>query len=272
MLLAKRKNTANSEYGLHSVTTVKPITHKSNFQNIIKMVKVDSKFVGTFYFNLCPVKVRPKYYGKAAMIISTLLGIDHRVAEQMAADSGKPSLDIAVNNLIKLQLVKICLNEAGVFIAGNKLDTTYYLKKNADHSVPDLVGNDNVAKEAYYEAYKLFRSSYADMFHITVPKVDDVEDEDRIDVAPFVENREQETKGKPEDIVMNAILDDIKSHLQVPLSPAEIDRARKYFIVFRARLIMAELMKLDPSDPLFNLLDQKLHGSKDQREKSNRRG
>lgn len=225
--------------------------------------KKDSKFVGTFLFSLCSVRVKPECYGKAAMIISTLLGIDHRVAEQMAADSGKPSLDIAVKSLIELQLVKICLNEAGVFIAGDKLDTTYYLKKSASRSVPDLVGNDNVAKEAYYEAYKLFRSTYAEMFHITVPKVDDVEDEDRIDVAPFVENHEQETKEEPEDIVMNAILDDIKSHFQVPLSPAEIDRARKYFIVFRARLIMAELIKLDPSDPLFNLLDQKLHGSKD---------
>ena len=227
------------------------------------MAKVDSKFVGTFLFSLCSVRVKPECYSKAAMIISTLLGIDHRVAEQMAADSGKPSLDIAVNNLIKLQLVKICLNEAGVFIAGDKLDTTYYLKKNADRSVPDLVGNDNVAKKAYYEAYKLFRSSYADMFHITVPKVDDVEDEDKIDVASF-ENHERETK-ETKNIVIDAILDDIKSHLQVPLSPAEIDRARKYFIVFRARLIMAELMKLDPADPLFNLLDQKLHGSKDQR-------
>lgn len=265
MLLAKRKNTANSGYGLHNVIIVKPITHKSNFQNIIKMIKVDSKFVGTFYFNLCPVKVRPKYYGKAAMIISTLLGIDHRVAEQMAADSGKPSLDIAVNNLIKLQLVKICLNEAGVFIAGNKLDTTYYLKKNADRSVPDLVGNDNVAKEAYYEAYKLFRDTYAEMFHITVPKVNDVEDEDRIDVVPFVKNREQET-GKEQifkDVVLNAILNDIKDHLETTLSPAEIDRAEKYYLTFRMRLILAELMALEPEDPLFNLLDVKLHGSKD---------
>ena len=229
------------------------------------MAKVDSKFVGTFLFSLCSVRVKPECYSKAAMIISTLLGIDHRVAEQMAADSGKPSLDVAVKDMITLQLVKICLNRAGVFVEDDELDVTHYLKKNAGCLVPNLVGNDNVAKEAYYEAYKLFRSTYADMFHITVPKVDDVEDEDRIDVAPFVENREQETKGKPEDIVMNAILDDIKSHLQVPLSPAEIDRARKYFIVFRARLIMAELMKLDPADPLFNLLDQKLHGSKDQR-------
>lgn len=224
--------------------------------------KKDSKFVGTFLFSLCSVRVKPECYGKAAMIISTLLGIDHRVAEQMAADSGKPSLDVAVKDMITLQLIKICLNEAGVFIGDDKLDTTYYLKKNANRSVPDLVGNDNVAKEAYYEAYKLFRSTYAEMFHITVPKVNDIEDEDRIDVASF-ENHEQETKEEPEDIVMNAILDDIKSHLQVPLSPAEIDRARKYFIVFRARLIITELMKLDPSDPLFNLLDQKLHGSKD---------
>lgn len=226
------------------------------------MDKVDSKFVGTFLFSLCSVRVKPECYGKAAMIISTLLGIDHRVAEQMAADSGKPSLDVAVKDMITLQLVKICLNRAGVFVEDDELDVTHYLKKNAGCLVPNLVGNDNVAKEAYYEAYKLFRSTYADMFHITVPKVDDVEDEDKIDVASF-ENHERETKEEPEDIVMNAILDDIKSHLQVPLSPAEIDRARKYFIVFRARLIMAELMKLDPSDPLFNLLDQKLHGSKD---------
>lgn len=226
--------------------------------------KKDSKFVGTFLFSLCSVKVKPECYGKAAMIISTLLGIDHRVAEQMAADSGKPSLNVAVKDMIMLQLVKICLNRAGVFVEDDELDVTHYLKKNAGCLIPNLVGNDNVAKEAYYEAYKLFRSTYADMFHITVPKVDDIEDEDKIDVASF-ENHERETKEEPEDIVMNAILDDIKSHLQVPLSPAEIDRARKYFIVFRARLIMAELMKLDPSDPLFNLLDQKLHGSKDQR-------
>lgn len=225
--------------------------------------KKDSKFVGTFLFSLCSVRVKPECYGKAAMIISTLLGIDHRVAEQMAANSGKPSLDVAVKDMITLQLVKICLNRAGVFVEDDELDVTHYLKKNAGCLVPNLVGNDNMAKEAYYEAYKLFRSTYADMFHITVPKVDDIEDEDKIDVASF-ENHERETKEEPEDIVMNAILDDIKSHLQVPLSPAEIDRARKYFIVFRARLIMAELMKLDPSDPLFNLLDQKLHGSKDQ--------
>lgn len=223
----------------------------------------DSKFVGTFLFSLCSVRVKPECYGKAAMIISTLLGIDHRVAEQMAAGSGKPSLDVAVKDMITLQLVKICLNRAGVFVEDDELDVTHYLKKNAGCLIPNLVGNDNVAKEAYYEAYKLFRSTYAEMFHITVPKVDDIEDEDKIDVASF-ENHERETKEEPEDIVMNAILDDIKSHLQVPLSPAEIDRARKYFIVFRARLIMAELMKLDPSDPLFNLLDQKLHGSKDQ--------
>lgn len=226
---------------------------------------IDSKFVGTFYFSLCTVRVRPKYYGKAAMIISTLLGIDHKVAEQMAADSGKQSLDIAVNNLIKLQLVKICLNEAGVFIAGRKLDTTYYLKKNANNSVPDLVGNDNVAKEAYYEAYKLFRDTYAEMFHITVPKVNDVEDEDRIDVVSFVKNREQET-GKEQifkDVVLNAILNDIKDHLETTLSPAEIDRAKKYYLTFRMRLILAELMALGPEDPLFNLLDVKLHGSKD---------
>lgn len=223
--------------------------------------KKDSKFVGTFLFSLCSVRVKPECYGKAAMIISTLLGIDHRVAEQMAADSGKPSLDVAVKDMITLQLVKICLNRAGVFVEDDELDVTHYLKKNAGCLVPNLVGNDNVAKEAYYEAYKLFRSTYADMFHITVPKVDDVEDEDKIDVASF-ENHERETK-ETKNIVMDAILDDIKSHLQVPLSPAEIDRARKYFIVFRARLIMAELMKLDPADPLFNLLDVKLHGSKD---------
>lgn len=223
--------------------------------------KKDSKFVGTFLFSLCSVRVKPECYGKAAMIISTLLGIDHRVAEQMAADSGKPSLDVAVKDMITLQLVKICLNRAGVFVEDDELDVTHYLKKNAGCLVPNLVGNDNVATEAYYEAYKLFRSIYADMFHITVPKVDDIEDEDKIDVASF-ENHERETK-ETKNIVMDAILDDIKSHLQVPLSPAEIDRARKYFIVFRARLIMAELMKLDPADPLFNLLDVKLHGSKD---------
>lgn len=223
--------------------------------------KKDSKFVGTFLFSLCSVRVKPECYGKAAMIISTLLGIDHRVAEQMTADSGKPSLDVAVKDMITLQLVKICLNRAGVFVEDDELDVTHYLKKNAGCLVPNLVGNDNVAKEAYYEAYKLFRSTYADIFHITVPKVDDVEDEDKIDVASF-ENHERETK-ETKNIVMDAILDDIKSHLQVPLSPAEIDRARKYFVVFRARLIMAELMKLDPSDPLFNLLDQKLHGSED---------
>lgn len=223
--------------------------------------KKDSKFVGTFLFSLCSVRVKPECYSKAAMIISTLLGIDHRVAEQMAADSGKPSLDVAVKDMITLQLVKICLNRAGVFVEDDELDVTHYLKKNAGCLVPNLVGNDNVAKEAYYEAYKLFRSTYTDMFHITVPKVDDIEDEDKIDVASF-ENHERETK-ETKNIVMDAILDDIKSHLQVPLSPAEIDRARKYFVVFRARLIMAELMKLDPSDPLFNLLDQKLHGSED---------
>lgn len=228
------------------------------------MAKVDSKFVGTFYFSLCSVRVRPMYYGKAAMIISTLLGIDHRVAEQMAADSGKPSLNVAVKDLIKLQLVKICLNEAGVFIADNKLDTMYYLKKNADRSAPDLVGNDNVAKEAYYEAYKLFRDTYAEMFHITVPEVDDVEDEDRIDIKPL-ENHEQETEAKQvsKDIVTDAILCDIKSHLQTPLSPAEIDRAKRYYLAFRMRLILTELMALKPEDPLFNLLDKKLHGSKD---------
>lgn len=227
------------------------------------MVKVDSKFVGTFYFNLCPVKVRPKYYGKAAMIISTLLGIDHRVAEQMAADSGKPSLDIAVNNLIKLQLVKICLNEAGVFIAGDKLDTTYYLKKNADRSVPDLVGNDNVAKEAYYEAYKLFRSSYADMFHITVPKVNDVEDEDRIDIKPFVENREQETKAEPErhDEWLEDLLKDIRDHFDQGASTSEIDRARKFYHLFRKRLMIMELMAEKPESPVFYILEKTLHGS-----------
>ena len=227
------------------------------------MVKVDSKFVGTFYFNLCPVKVRPKYYGKAAMIISTLLGTDHRVAEQMAADSGKPSLDIAVNNLIKLQLVKICLNEAGVFIAGNKLDTTYYLKKNADRSVPDLVGNDNVAKEAYYEAYKLFRSSYAEMFHIAVPKVDDVEDEDRIDVAPFVENHERETKEELElhNEWLEDLLKDIRDHFDQGASTSEIDRARKFYYLFRKRLMIMELMAEKPESPVFYILEKTLHGS-----------
>lgn len=199
------------------------------------------------------------------MIISTLLGIDHKVAEQMAADSGKPSLDIAVNNLIKLQLVKICLNEAGVFIAGNKLDTTYYLKKNANSSIPDLVGNDNVAKEAYYEAYKLFKDTYADMFHITVPKVDDIEDEDKIYVAPFVENREQETETEEEynEDWLEDLLKDIRDHFDQGASTKEIDRARKFYYLFRSRLMIMELMALKPESPVFYILDKVLHGSKD---------
>ena len=103
------------------------------------------------------------------------------------------------------------------------------------------------------------------MFHIVIPQVNDVEEEDRISCQRPVENQEQEATKETKNIVIDAIVDDIKSHFQAPLSPAEIDRARRYFLAFRARLITAELMKLDPSDPLFNLLDQKLHGSKDQR-------
>lgn len=228
------------------------------------MAKVDSKFVGTFFFSLRSVKVKPVCYGKAAMIISTLLGVDREVAEQMVADSGNPSLDVTVKDLIKLQLVKICLNKAGVFVGNDKLNVTYYFKKNANRSVPDLVGNDNVAKEAYYEAYKLFRSTYADMFNITVPEVNDVEDEDRIDIKSL-ENHERETKEKQsnEDVMLNVFLNDIKDHLKTTLCPAEIDRAKRYYLAFRMRLILAELMALKPDDPLFNLLDIKLHGSKD---------
>lgn len=227
--------------------------------------KIDSKFVGTFLFSLCSVKVKPECYGKAAMIISTLLGIDHRVAEQMAADSGKPSLDLTVKDLIKLQLVKICLNRAGVFVEGDELDVMHYLKKNTSCSVPDLVGNDNVAKEAYYEAYKLFRSTYAEMFHITVPKVDDIEDEDRVDVAPFVENHERETREKPEcfEEWLEDLLNDIRNHFDQGASTKEIDRARKFYYLFRSRLIIMELMAEKPESPVFYILDKVLHGSED---------
>lgn len=226
--------------------------------------KIDSKFVGTFLFSLCSVKVKPECYGKAAMIISTLLGIDHRVAEQMAADSGKPSLDIAVKSLIELQLVKICLNKAGVFVEDDELDVTHYLKKNADCLIPNLVGNDNVAKEAYYEAYKLFKDTYAEMFHITVPKVNDIEDEDRVDVASS-ENHEQETKAKPEcyEDWLDNFLDELRDHFDQGASTKEIDRARKYYHLFRSRLIIMELMVLEPEDPTFNIVDKVLHGSKD---------
>lgn len=226
--------------------------------------KKDSKFVGTFLFSLCSVRVKPECYGKAAMIISTLLGIDHRVAEQMAADSGKPSLDIAVKDMITLQLVKICLNKAGVFVEDDELDVTHYLKKNAGCLVPNLVGNDNVAKEAYYEAYKLFRSTYADMFHITVPKVNDIEDEDKIDAASF-ENHEQETEAKPEcyEDWLDNFLDELRDHFDQGASTKELDRARKYYYLFRSRLIIMELMVLEPEDPTFNIVDKALHGSKD---------
>lgn len=228
--------------------------------------KKDSKFVGTFLFSLCSVRVKPECYGKAAMIISTLLGIDHRVAEQMAADSGKPSLDVAVKDMIMLQLVKICLNKAGVFVEDDELDVTHYLKKNAGCLVPNLVGNDNVAKEAYYEAYKLFRSTYADMFHITVPKVDDVEDEDKIDVASF-ENHERETEkngsvGKVIDALGDKLAKVISDYYKYA-GNNNIDNVRNYYLYFRHRLIIMELTELNPSDPLFNLLDVKLHGSKD---------
>lgn len=231
--------------------------------------KKDSKFVGTFFFSLRSVKVKPVCYGKAAMIISTLLGIDHRVAEQMAADSGNPSLDVTVKDLIKLQLVKICLNKAGVFVGNDKLDVTYYFKKNADRLVPDLVGNDNVAKEAYYEAYKLFRSTYAEMFHITVPEVDDVEDEDRIDIKSL-ENHEQETKVEPEhhEEWLEDLLNDIRNHFYEGASTKEIDRARKFYYLFRSRMVIMELMALKPESPVFYILDKVLHGSEDYREKS----
>lgn len=224
----------------------------------------EAKFRGRFLFSLSSNKIKKDCYGKAAMIISTLLGIDHKVAEQLAADSGRTATDISVYDLRKLQLVKICLNKAGVFVPGNELDTARYLRLNESSAVPDLVSNDEVAHEAYYEAYKTFRDTYADMFHIAVPQVDDIEEEDRIDCQRPVENQEQEATKETKNIVIDAILCDIKSHFQAPLSPAEIDRTKRYFLAFRARLIIAELMKLDPSDPLFNLLDQKLHGSKDQ--------
>lgn len=224
--------------------------------------KIDSKFVGTFVFNLCSVKVKPECYGKAAMIVSTLLGIDHRVAEQMAADSGKPSLDLTVKDLIKLQLVKICLNKAGVFVEGDELDVMHYLKKDAYCLVPNLVGNDNVAKEAYYEAYKLFRSTYAEMFHITVPEVDDIEDEDRIDVKPL-ENHERETKEEPEcfEEWLEDLLNDIRNHFDQGASTKEIDRARKFYHLFRSRLIIMELMAEKPESLMFYILDKVLHGS-----------
>lgn len=223
----------------------------------------EAKFHGRFLFSLSTNKIKKDCYGKAAMIISTLLGIDHRVAEQLAADSGRTATDISVYDLRKLQLVKICLNKAGVFVPGNELDTVRHLRLNESSAVPDLVSDDEVSHEAYYEAYKAFRDTYADMFHIAVPQVDDIEEEDRIDCQRPVENQEQEATKETKNIVIDAIVCDIKSHFQAPLSPAEIDRAKRYFLAFRARLIIAELMKLDPSDPLFNLLDQKLHGSKD---------
>jgi hypothetical protein len=226
--------------------------------------KVDSKFVGTFFFSLRSVRVKPECYGEAAMIISTLLSVDREVAEQIVADSGKPSLDVTVKDLIKLQLVKICLNKAGVFVGDNKLNVTDYFKKNANRSIPDLVGNDNVAKEAYYEAYKLFRSTYADMFNITVPKVNDIEDEDKIDVASF-ENHEQETEAKPEcyEDWLDNFLDELRDHFDQGASTKELDRARKYYYLFRSRLIIMELMVLEPEDPTFNIVDKALHGSKD---------
>lgn len=230
----------------------------------------EAKFHGRFLFSLRSSKIKKDCYGKAAMIISTLLGIDHKVAEQLAADSGRTAMDISVYDLRKLQLVKICLNKAGVFVPGNELDTTRYLRLNESSAVPDLVSNDEVAHEAYYEAYKSFRSTYADMFHIAVPQVNDIEEEDRINCQRPGENQEQEATKETKNIVIDALVCDIKSHFQAPLSPAEIDRAKRYFLAFRARLIIAELMKLDPSDPLFNLLDQKLHGSKDQRTQGDR--
>lgn len=230
----------------------------------------EAKFRGRFLFSLRSSKIKKDCYGKAAMIISTLLGIDHKVAEQLAADSGRTAMDISVYDLRKLQLVKICLNKAGVFVPGNELDTTRYLRINESSAVPDLVSNDEVAHEAYYEAYKVFRDTYADMFHIVVPQVNDIEEEDRISCQRPVENQEQKATKETKNIVIDAMVCDIKSHFQAPLSPAEIDRAKRYFIAFRARLIIAELMKLDPSDPLFNLLDQKLHGSKDQRTQGDR--
>ena len=73
----------------------------------------EAKFRGRFLFSLRSSKIKKDCYGKAAMIISTLLGIDHKVAEQLAADSGRTAMDISVYDLRKLQLVKICLNKAG---------------------------------------------------------------------------------------------------------------------------------------------------------------
>ena len=227
----------------------------------------DAKFYGTYVFSLNQNKVRKDCYGKAVMIISTLLGIDHKVAEQIAADSGRITMsDINVSDLRKLQLVKICLNKAGVFAKGNELDTTHYYKKNDYSIVPILVGNDNVAQEAYYEAYKMFRNTYADLFHIEIPQINDLDEEDQIKDAQFVENQEQQQETKDDHV--ERFLADIRDFLKGPIRVEDVGTARNIYLYFRYRLIIIELLKLDPADPLFNILDQKLHGSKDQREES----
>ena len=79
-------------------------------------------FKGKYVLSLKDHDVKASCYGKAAMIISDITGIDHKIAEIFVATSSTDDAPwIPIDDLRKLQLIKICLNYAGVFIDDKQL-------------------------------------------------------------------------------------------------------------------------------------------------------
>lgn len=216
------------------------------------------QFKGKYALSLKNHDVKADCYGKAAMIISDILKIDHRIAETFVATSGtEDSPWIPVDNLRDLQLIKICLNNAGVFIGHNWLDYTSYEIQSEDrrgYYTIESPRNDGLASKAYDEAMIDYIKTYAEKFHIentdSIRKCFDIDEEDQIDIEQSEQCQYVDPATKARDSIQQSICTELKN---LPLEKVETV-CRHFYHFFKKQLVMIHLQKLDVDDPMFNNL------------------
>ena len=215
------------------------------------------KFKGKYALSLKNHEVKAEYYGKAAMIISDILKIDHRVAETFVATSGtEDSPWISVSNLCDLQLIKICLNNAGVFIGHVRLDYASYEVQSEDRRGYYTIESpkNGLAEKAYNKAMIDYLVTYAKKFHIentdSIKVCIDVEEEDKVDIKQPEKCQYVDPVTKARDSIQQSICTELKD---LPLEKVETV-CRYFYHFFKKQLVINHLQKLEVDDPMFNNL------------------
>lgn len=214
-------------------------------------------FEGKYALSLKNHDVKDYCCSKAAMIISDILKIDHRIAETFVATSGtEDSPWIPVSNLCELQLIKICLNNAGVFRGHNCLDYTSYEVQSEDRRGYYTIEspNNGLAEKAYDEAMIDYVKTYAEKFHIentdSIRKCFDIDEEDQVDIKQSEQCQYVDPTTKARDSIQQSICTELKD---LPLEKVETV-CRYFYHFFKKQLVINHLQKLDVDDPMFNNL------------------